>query len=192
MKISNNKGDTLIEVVIAITIVGTILASALSLSSRAIRLGIAARERSQASQLLQQQAEGLRSLRDSMDWSQFTSTVPLGSVFHVEKFQPSPGVYRWRIASGVYAPVIDGQPTIFSIYMTASFPVLPPPGNQNRRDFVIIANWERIGGGTDQSTLYTHLANRSFTLSYIEPNILMYMPRRYSSEVHFALEGVIA
>jgi prepilin-type N-terminal cleavage/methylation domain-containing protein len=169
--ISKQSGDTLIEVIIAITIIGTILTSAITLSTRAIRLGIAARERSQAAQLLQQQAEGLRSLRDTMAWTDFRTAIDssCASTFHVERFEPSPGVFRWRTASGPYAPVIDGQPTIFNIEIASMCSPLPQP---NLREFTITANWERIGGGTDQSVLYTNLANRDFVISYLEPGFL--------------------
>jgi prepilin-type N-terminal cleavage/methylation domain-containing protein len=170
--ISKQSGDTLIEVIIAITIIGTILTSAITLSTRAIRLGIAARERSQAAQLLQQQAEGLRSLRDTMAWTDFRTAIDssCASTFHVERFEPSPGVFQWRTASGPYAPVIDGQPTVFNIQIASACSPLPQP---NLRTFTITANWERIGGGTDQSILYTNLANRDFVISYLMPGILV-------------------
>src|SRR5687768_17366191 len=62
-------GDTIIEVVIATVIMGVILFSAYGLSNQSVKQGVIARERSQAAQLAQEQAEGLRALRDSAsDW----------------------------------------------------------------------------------------------------------------------------
>lgn len=164
-------GDTLIEVTIAITIVATILTSAIALSTRAVRLGIAARERSQAAQLLQQQAEGLRALRDTKSWSDFTGAIdPVAGGFHIERVEPSPGVYKWQIDNTppAYSPVIDGQPTFFNITIQSSLPPGPLTAD-DRRDFVITATWERIGGGSDESVLYLHLANRDFVITYQEP-----------------------
>src|SRR5688500_16279828 len=71
----NQAGDTLIVVVLAIVILGSIVFSAYLLSSRAFSLGQSARERSQAAKLIQQQAEALRGLRDSLGWSGFRNRI---------------------------------------------------------------------------------------------------------------------
>lgn len=59
------RGDTLVEVAIAFTILGAMIAISFGVSNRAVQLGREARLRVQAAQLQQYQAEAIRSYRDS-------------------------------------------------------------------------------------------------------------------------------
>ena len=65
---SNQRGDTLVEVTIALAILVMVLLSSFNLASYAFRLGEQAKERTQASQLAQEQAEALRNYRDNHPW----------------------------------------------------------------------------------------------------------------------------
>ena len=62
MKKRNIRGDTLIEVLVAITVLGTVIAATYSLSSRASRIGQASQERAEAVKLMEQQSELVRTV----------------------------------------------------------------------------------------------------------------------------------
>ena len=61
----NHKGDTLVEVLLATVILSIVLAGAYTLSNRATRINQQAYERTQVSNLMQEQAEYLRAIRDT-------------------------------------------------------------------------------------------------------------------------------
>lgn len=63
MKI-NRRGDTLVEVLLATVILSLVMAGAFAISNRATQIGQNAVERSQVSNLLQEQVEVVRSMRD--------------------------------------------------------------------------------------------------------------------------------
>ena len=68
MKI-NQRGETLVEVVMALGILSLVLVSSYALATGTFRLGRGAGERTQAVNYLQEQAEALRVYRNSVDWS---------------------------------------------------------------------------------------------------------------------------
>lgn len=68
------RGDTLVEVLIAIAILSFVLASSYAVTSRAIRLGQSARERAQGVAFVSQQAEIIQSYA-SRDWDNFIDEV---------------------------------------------------------------------------------------------------------------------
>lgn len=144
----DQRGDTLIEIIMATVIAGAILTGAYGLSIQAFKLGQEGRERTQATQILQRQAEGLRSLRASMAWQDFRARIPSGT-FHIAQ---NPG-NQWQINggalnAGIYRVAITG-----SISGTSPAQVLQAQ---------ITITWPPLGGGpTNTSTLYTHLADQS-------------------------------
>ncbi len=67
----NERGDTLIEVTLALAILALVLTSAFATANKAFLLGQNAKERNQLVSDAQQQAEALISFRDSYSWTQF-------------------------------------------------------------------------------------------------------------------------
>lgn len=61
---SSQRGDTLIEVVLSITILGVLIFSALNVANLTFRIGVESRERTEAVHAAQMQAERLTALRD--------------------------------------------------------------------------------------------------------------------------------
>ena len=59
------RGDTLIEVTLALAILASVIASTTALAASAFRLGQNARQRTEAASLMQQASEMLRNQRDS-------------------------------------------------------------------------------------------------------------------------------
>ncbi len=148
-------GDTLIEVVIATIIIGTILFTAYQLGSRAFALGQSARERSQAAQIIQSQAEGLRALRDGLGWVTFSSRVPAqNQTFHLNQ-----GSGTWRFEGGAdWDPALGDTSLPAGLYQLSVEPTNPQGANP--RTFTISVKWVPFGGGPEEtSTLYLHLSN---------------------------------
>ena len=106
---SNERGDTLVEVALAMAILGMVLVGSLAVATRAVQIGQTGRERSQVSDEAQTQAEGLRSFRDNHTWAEFrggnspayygVDSVPTASCnydatkrcFHMESSSTAPG-----------------------------------------------------------------------------------------------------
>lgn len=63
----NQKGDTLVEVLLGTVVLSIVLAGAYTLSNRATTINLASYDRSRASALAQRQAELIRSARDNYD-----------------------------------------------------------------------------------------------------------------------------
>ncbi len=74
----NSRGDTLIEVTIALAILAMVLTGAFATANKAFNLGQNAKERSQMVNEAQQQAEALQSFRDSHTWTQFVQGSGIG------------------------------------------------------------------------------------------------------------------
>ncbi|HEX3082443.1 MAG TPA: prepilin-type N-terminal cleavage/methylation domain-containing protein [Candidatus Saccharimonadia bacterium] len=69
--LKNERGDTLVEVVIALAILSLVLLSSTLITTQAFRIGQTARERTTLTDAAQVQAEALRSFRDNHTWDQF-------------------------------------------------------------------------------------------------------------------------
>lgn len=109
-----DRGDTLIEVTMALAILASVLTGAFMAASGAFRLGQTAKERSQLSSVAQRQAEALSNFRDSHTWAEFENgggtgpsrfngiDVRIGAncqpygmdCFHMERRQIG-GVWQW-------------------------------------------------------------------------------------------------
>lgn len=157
---NQQRGDTIIEVVIAMTLLGIILMGAYSLGNRAARLAQQSRDRVKATQIMQEQAEALRWLRDNSDsWSDFQTAITSASSDFVMYYELSGGSTVWTIKN-----VGDGPPTcgleydcgvevFFNYKINADF------SDPNLARFNISVEWERIGGGNDTTELEMRLGN---------------------------------
>lgn len=76
------RGDTLVEVLLATVVLSIVMAGAYTLSNRASNINQQSFDRSRASSIIQQQAELVRSLRDD-----FNSALP-------------PGTQEWEVVRG--------------------------------------------------------------------------------------------
>ena len=68
MRRLDERGETLVEVVMALGILSLVLVTSYALATGTFRLGRGAGERTQAVNYLQQQAEALRTYRNQTDW----------------------------------------------------------------------------------------------------------------------------
>lgn len=148
----NQDGDTLVEITIALAILGSVIVGAFVLAGSAYRLGAAARERSQAVNLLQEQAEALRNYRDSRSWSAFNSGISASpGNFHMARSGNS-----WVPAAG---PWTDPSvvPQIFRTGTSRIF--ISASGAGNIKFITITAEWTGPDGRADRTSITTQLAN---------------------------------
>jgi Tfp pilus assembly protein PilV len=71
----NDRGDTLIEVTIALAIMAAVLTTSFLLSEKSIQLGVIAKERTLMVSAAQQQAETLTASRDRVGWASFVNNI---------------------------------------------------------------------------------------------------------------------
>lgn len=75
MRCPNERGETLVEVVMALGILSLVLVSSYALATGTFRLGRGAGERTQAVNYLQEQVEALRTYRNSNTWETFRNRM---------------------------------------------------------------------------------------------------------------------
>lgn len=151
----NQRGDTIIEVLIAITILSTVLFSAYGLANQTAKLGLSAREQDQATQLLQHQAEGLRYMRDNAaSWQDFADAVDQYNEFYVRL---NSNTDEWEVESGRGngSSILDNS---FSLFTTWS-EVVSTGGESNRREITTHVEWETVQGRMQTSTTDIVLVN---------------------------------
>lgn len=174
MLIRKEAGDTLVEVALAMAILGAVIAAAYAVSNRAVRVGVQAKERNEAAQLQQYQAEALRNYRDNYGWTLFKTrmdsvkmtpasygkTDPCGTdaaTSVTDRFYfttTGSALPKWEIR--------DHQVNTPSVYRQCivARPVPDTDPNANKYRFDIHITWEPIGGGeTNRSVLTTYLGD---------------------------------
>lgn len=149
-------GDTLVEVVMAVAIISGTLVSAYAVANNSYRLGVQSRERIEAANLAQQQAELLRTYRDVKIAANPEPTGPNvlpngGSSFRMLPTSPT----LTTASCPVYPSGCPAGPSNRYNVSIASVPSGPDisgtgPGAEGRR-YQIRVTWIRIGGdATDE------------------------------------------
>jgi prepilin-type N-terminal cleavage/methylation domain-containing protein len=174
----NERGDTLIEVTLALSILALVLTGAFATANKAFSIGQDAKERSQLVGDAQQQAEALQSFRDSYRWNEFvagrasagvpgisvrsgsgdcdTSQAGVQSCFHMERRTVN-GAVQWVPVVGEYHdPMIGGGLSYVRILTQPG----NPPANPNSYTFTIQYGVPARGGGQPlASSLKLYLTN---------------------------------
>lgn len=167
MRHLDQRGDTLVEVMIATAILTVVLAASYNIAGAVFRLGQSAKERTQAANLIQEQAEALRSFRDSRSWAQFTH--PVNGVPRDSMFWMIGDGGEWRVQRCIGSPNPFYPPgdslfcrnELFTLYIDAE------QVEADKYSFRIAARWERPGTQPDEdnpdsynhTTITTFLAN---------------------------------
>ena len=158
--LKNQFGDTIIEVLLAISVLSVVLGVSYSLSSRAFRTLQMSRDQIQAVLILQEQAEGFRALRDEMSFADFQSATEginrlvLPCETSSNPCQAAGGSVEWRIVNS------SGQYPLNPLYKIASKVVFSDTDSNGSPDTTTIttaASWPKIGGGDENRTLVTKL-----------------------------------
>lgn len=173
----SERGDTLIEVTIALAILGFVLLGATAIGAAAFRTGQTARERTQVAAGAQQQLEALRSFRDNHTWSEFRTGRSCGSVtgycgvdqvlttpcqfdasrrcFHMELAPTTAGTTEWIPRTGSVAANVPTSIIEISTSTSAT--------SECGYDFLLQYSFEPLGGGTKASNrITTRLANLKY------------------------------
>jgi len=172
--IRNQRGDTLVEITVALAILGVVLVSAYVLSTRGYQLGQTSKERSELVLAAQAQAEALISYRDNVSWNTFTygdTSYPGISVrdgsgncetngsaqkkcFHMEK-KTINGTVVWVPVMGVLNASDAGMPPGYSVWIYA-----PQSSGAAMYDFQIVYEAPAVNGKyKNRAAIYLKLTN---------------------------------
>lgn len=140
------RGDLLVEVVLALSILAAVLLGAMNVANKAFGVGGSARNRTQAANLMQEQAEALRNYRDSHLWNGGANPA-----FNEFTSHASPTFYMVSSATGWSANNGSLVTPVFNIGIT------PNVVSGDEIKFKITATWG--AGGSETSTVTTELVN---------------------------------
>ncbi len=118
-KFLSETGDTLVEVLLAITALASVIGMSYSISTRAQRIAQLSQERSEATNVAQEQAERLRRMRDILEANPaaFTSAVTSVSPFCMSAIPVAPPFPV--AAGGTCASGVNGRYTSSIVYSAA-------------------------------------------------------------------------
>ena len=121
LKLFNQSGDTLIEVAVAVAILGVVLTSSYVLSNRGLQLSQTAKERVELVAAAQEQAEALTNFRDTSTWPDFVAAIGILSATDCDDQTAGTQIcFHMTKASGNWVPTPGPQ---------ATSGVSLPPGN---------------------------------------------------------------
>lgn len=152
-------GDTIVEVLLALAIIGLVLGAAYGTAERSIRVVRQSHERSEALKVGENQIETIKSRTSDSD------PVVRGEIFSTSEdfciaidgsLQQFPAGFSLRDYIDIGA---TGTPEDFSAQYPANcqigglyFVNVQYDSSQDR--FTVTTRWDRIGGGVDESVLY--------------------------------------
>jgi type II secretory pathway component PulJ len=161
--LKNQRGDTIVEVLLAITVLSTVLSIAYSLAARSFRTLQFSRDHMQATLILQEQAEGLRAMRDELGYAPLESQLGAAAGNFVIVPQTSGPDLVWTVLPRSSDPL---QPANLhpnaALYHVDNAYISSDPDGDGVSDTLTVTlrlTWDRIGGGTDSQTLVTRLRN---------------------------------
>jgi hypothetical protein len=93
----NNKGVSIIEILVVIVIINVVLVALLGLAAFSLKNSTFIKETSQADFLVQEAFEGVRNFRDGTDWDT-DGLRALSGTYHLEKSGDVPP--KWQLISG--------------------------------------------------------------------------------------------
>lgn len=151
----NDRGDTIVEVLITVAIVSTVLAGAFTVTQRSALAVRDSQERGEMLQILQGQVELVRALaaKESTDTTGVFSTSPLyfcvKNTGGVPTREPLSGFSLPALDSDAldnYAPCEFGDSSRYKIAITYDDDI-------DDKVFTFTGRWDRVGGGKDQMQL---------------------------------------
>ncbi len=169
--IRHQAGDTLVEVVFSIAIISVTLVSAFNVANNSYRIGVQSRERIEAANLAQEQAEMLRAWRDqNITNSAPDPVVPTGSFANFRVVRTPAGFSPAACAAppGGCNVGVSGRYrlSVSSAGVGTDFPATA--GSEGRR-YTITVNWTRVGGtGDETAVVNTTLVDRRADRSLID------------------------
>lgn len=175
MKHIGGRGDTIVEVLLAIAVVSAILGGAYVSSRRSLNASQQALERSQATKLLETQLERLKSIASDASKDVFnTATATVFCLdgsnnrnnFTISTMPPTDSDNLSATPGGNYPPscIIDSGGNVYVAGSSQSTPYyisversVPPP-DEYKYTFTARVRWDRAGGGSrDEATIVYRL-----------------------------------
>lgn len=169
-QLRSEAGDTIIEVMIALAVIGAVIGTSYAISSRSLKLGRQAQERTEALKLVESQVELLKSAADAKNTDIFTSlssesfclaTSGAGITFAKNNAVDDYFGNDSLVSKPTNEP--DGNPDAGQIYnyACAQGVSLRYKMSISRVDdfvvgnskFTVRARWEKLGGGKDEVSL---------------------------------------
>lgn len=145
-------GDTIIEVLIALTVIAGVIGISYASASRSSNLGQQAQERAQGLLFVQQQIEYLRTKAPDL-------ATPSENIFVADRqFCLASNTSQQIIIQTVATQCTVGADGRYTLSIFYNPDVLLTGGNSpDRGRFTVRASWNRLGGGQDQVTLVYRL-----------------------------------
>jgi len=143
---SKERGDTIIEVLLAMTVIGLVLASSYGIANRSIRIGREAQERTEALKQVETQVERLRVASQFLD--QGLATFPEEAAFCLAEDSSVVSFGNGAITEAVLDDLSTGYPNQCRTGTGGRYAV-----SIKRSEgyvYTIWARWETIGGGVQQ------------------------------------------
>ena len=154
----DSRGETIVEVLIAIAVIALTLGTSFALANRSLRLGIESRERGEALQIIEGQIESLKyvhaNARESGLEAQFDSLYRTNTAFCVRAVESNDPNAHYRPATSPDCTVnslgasgqADSRYRISIRYIADTSPAL----NNSVHEFSV--RWDRFGGAVDEPT----------------------------------------
>lgn len=148
IKQGSSRGDTIVEVLISVTIISFILGAAYLLTSRSLQAGLAAREHTEALNYVQGQIERLKSAKES------TGTAEFDTTYHATGYclvaDPTTNVVSKKLTTDTnkVCNVDSDHPTGSGRYQLSTTYI---SSGSNIDTFKFSATWERVGNGNQES-----------------------------------------
>ena len=174
------RGDTLVEITIALAILTTVLTGATTVAIASAQIGRIAEERTEAVDLAQQQAERLRSMRDNLveasnatGWTSFSSQInAAGAHFWIDPCSggnAADAALQYCVTSAGHTFSYPADPMNGTGSVTASAPVPVAAGGgtydqDGTQEYKvdITVSWTNAQGQADHTTISEYLGDTSF------------------------------
>lgn len=151
MRRIDERGETLVEVVMALGILSLVLVSSYALATGTFRLGRGAGERTQAVNYLQQQAEALRTYRNTSDWRFVFAT-------NMNYYTGTDGAFCMKQVTNKWQPVKFSQQDCKIDNITVT--IHPTPIGLQQYNFDLKATW-KTASQDNNATLTTTLTDQT-------------------------------
>jgi len=136
----SQRGDTIVEVLLAMSVVGLVIGSSFGIANRSLRIGQSAKERTAALRIAESQIELLKTFQGTRPLTSqradfCISTTPSIQIKPFNEFSPDPACFD-----------TDGYGND-GLYTVRVEPPLTVPGST--RAYTIHVSWLRVGAATD-------------------------------------------
>ena len=169
LKQRSSRGDTIIEVLIALTIAGLAIGMSYSIAYKSIQKVVSARERDTAVGLLESQVNALKLRQELSDPStnDFVNNFASKNNFCLDDQATDPQLPSWQIKQNgsSAATILQAQPSgpyeattcvqnIQNNFYYLNITTVSDSGSSNQTDFRLDVRWPHLGGGANNDATF--------------------------------------